>query len=196
MSYFDFNDAEQQHEYDIIPKGTLAKVRMLVRPGGYDDPSQGWTGGWAKYSPNTGAVYLSCEAVVIEGEFSRRKVWFNIGLYSAKGPDWGNMGRSLVRAMLNSAKGILPGDNSPRAMEARRIKGFEDLNGLVFVARIDLEADAKGGHKNTIKNAIEPGHKDYAAIMGTVTMPSPAAQPSSNGKPPWATGNIPVDAMF
>ena len=41
MSYFDFNDAEQQHEYDIIPKGTLAKVRMLIRPGGYDDPSQG-----------------------------------------------------------------------------------------------------------------------------------------------------------
>ena len=99
-------------------------------------------------------------------------------------------------AMLNSAKGILPGDNSPRAMEARRIKGFEDLNGFVFVARIDVEEDAKGGHKNTIKNAIEPGHKDYAAIMGTVTMPSPAAQPSSNGKPPWATGNIPVDAMF
>ena len=196
MSYFDFNDAEQQHEYDIIPKGTLAKVRMLIRPGGYDDPSQGWTGGWAKYSTNTGAVYLSCEAVVIEGEFARRKVWFNIGLYSAKGPDWGNMGRSLVRAMLNSAKGILPGDNSPRAMEARRIKGFEDLNGIVFVARIDVEEDAKGGHKNTIKNAIEPGHKDYAAIMGTVTMPSPAAQPSSNGTPSWATGNIPVDAPF
>ncbi|NCC32298.1 MAG: hypothetical protein EOM24_09770 [Chloroflexia bacterium] len=96
--------------------------------------------------------------------------------------------------MLNSAKGILPGDNSPRAMEARRIKGFDDLNGLVFVARIDVEADAKGGHKNTIKNAIEPGHKDYASIMGAVSMPS--AQPSASGTPSWATGNIPVNAPF
>jgi hypothetical protein len=40
----DFNDAEQQQSVDLIPKGTVAKVRMTLKPGGYDDPSQGWGG--------------------------------------------------------------------------------------------------------------------------------------------------------
>ena len=43
----DFNDAEQQQTFDLIPKGTVAKVRMTIKPGGYDDPNQGWTGGYA-----------------------------------------------------------------------------------------------------------------------------------------------------
>ena len=38
----DFNDA--QSNTNLIPKGTLAKVRLTIRPGGFDDPSQGWTG--------------------------------------------------------------------------------------------------------------------------------------------------------
>ena len=41
----DFNDAEQQQSFDLIPKGTLARVRMTLKPGGFDDPAQGWTGG-------------------------------------------------------------------------------------------------------------------------------------------------------
>ena len=86
MSFFDFNTADQQQSFDLIPKGTLARVRMSIKPGGFDDPSQGWTGGWATQSHDTGAVYLACEGVVMEGPFARRKVWWNIGLYSAKGP--------------------------------------------------------------------------------------------------------------
>lgn len=113
MTYFDFNDAEQQQSFDLIPKGTPARVRMSIKPGGFDDPSQGWTGGWATQSFDSGAIYLSCEAVVMEGPFARRKVWWNIGLHSAKGPTWGNMGRTFVRAALNSARNIHPGDNSP-----------------------------------------------------------------------------------
>ena len=44
----DFNDAEsQQSGFDLIPKGTIVPVRMTIKPGGYDDPSQGWGGGYA-----------------------------------------------------------------------------------------------------------------------------------------------------
>ncbi len=34
----DFNDA--QSNINLIPKGTLAKVRLTIRPGGFDDPAQ------------------------------------------------------------------------------------------------------------------------------------------------------------
>src|SRR5579885_1272542 len=100
----DFNDAEQQQTFDLIPKGTVARVRMTIKPGGYDDPVQGWTGGYATQSFETGSVYLACEFVVLEGEYARRKMWSNVGLHSPKGPAWGNMGRSFVRAALNSAR--------------------------------------------------------------------------------------------
>jgi hypothetical protein len=35
-SWNDFNDA--QSNTNLIPKGTLAKVRLTIRPGGFDDP--------------------------------------------------------------------------------------------------------------------------------------------------------------
>jgi len=67
MSYFDFNNAEQQQSFDLIPRGTAAKVRVTIKPGAHDNPEMGWTGGWASESFDTGAVYLACEFVILEG---------------------------------------------------------------------------------------------------------------------------------
>lgn len=175
----DFNDAEQQQSFDLIPRGTAARVRMSIKPGGHDNPEMGWTGGWASESFETGAVYLSCEFVVMEGPFAKRKVWSNIGLHSTKGPTWANMGRTFVRAALNSARNIHPADNSPQAQNARRIAAFGDLDGLEFAVRIDIEKDGRGEDKNSIKSAIEPDHKDYALVMGVASKSTPSGGGSS-----------------
>lgn len=182
MSFFDYNDAAEQTSFDLIPKGTLARIRLTLKPGGYDDPTQGWTGGWATYAQDTGSVYLACEGVVMEGIHARRKIWWNVGLHSPKGPTWQAMGRTFVRAALNSARHVHPGDNSPQAVAARRIGGFAELDGLEFAVRIDIEKDAKGNDKNTIKAVIEPDHKDYAALMGVAAK----AGPSNGGSAPAA----------
>jgi len=180
-SWNDFNDAKQNS--NIIPKGTLAKVRLTIRPGGFDDPAQGWTGGYATRG-TTGSVYLSGEFTVLEGPYARRKIFTLIGLYSPKGPDWANMGRSLIRGMLNSARGISDKDTSAQAQAARRISGFADLDGLEFVARIDIGTDTNGEEKNEIRAAVTPDHKDYAALMGVPgTVPQPQAQPSQLSMP-------------
>lgn len=194
----DFNDAEAQlGGFDLIPRGAIVPVRMTIKPGGFDDASQGWTGGYATESFDTGSVFLSCEFVVTAGPFAKRKMWSNIGLLSRKGPAWGQMGRSFIRAALNSARGILPQDNSPQATSARRINSFADLDGIEFIARVDIEKDGKGEDRNVVKIAIEPDHKDYAAMRsgnsGT-TMQAPAspaapmrsAQPPVASKPSWA----------
>jgi hypothetical protein len=198
----DFNDAEQQQGFDLIPKGALVKVRMTIKPGGHDDPAQGWTGGYATESFDTGSVYLACEFVVLEGPFAKRKMWSNIGLQSRKGPAWGQMGRSMIRGILNSARNVSPQDNSPQAATARRINGFADLDGIEFLARVDVEKDAKGENRNVVKLAVEPDHKDYAALMGMApkvptggssassaqATPSHATpqRPAATGKPAWA----------
>ncbi len=200
-TYFDYNDADaQQGAFDLIPKGTLVRVRMTIKPGGHDDPAQGWTGGYATESFDTGSVYLACEFVVLEGVFAKRKMWSNIGLQSRKGPTWGQMGRSMIRAILNSARNVHPQDNGPQAAAARRIQGFNELDGIEFIARVDVEKDAKGEDRNVVKLAVEPDHKDYAALMGTpsriptggvtqqpVASSTPAPQrPATTGKPSWA----------
>ncbi|ALK09026.1 hypothetical protein [Blastochloris viridis] len=184
-SWNDFNDA--QSNTNLIPKGTLAKVRLSIRPGGFNDPAQGWTGGYATRG-TTGSVYLSGEFTVLEGSYARRKVFTLIGLYSPKGPDWGNMGRSLIRGMLNSARGISDKDTSAQAQAARRISGFADLDGLEFVAKIDIGTDTNGEEKNEIRAAVTPDHKDYPAIMGTTGVaPSPPAPPSQPSMPQSST---------
>ena len=174
----DFNDARQNA--NLIPKGTIAKVRLTIRPGGFSDPAQGWTGGYAKRG-STGAVYLDAEYTVLEGQYAKRKIWSMIGLYSPKGPDWANMGRSFVRGALNSARGLSDKDNSPEAQNARRISGLGDLDGLEFVARIDVGTDSNGEEKNEIRQAVTRDHKEYAAVMGGMMAPvgqAPAFQPS------------------
>jgi len=192
MSFFDFNTAEQQQSFDLIPKGTPARMRVSIKPGGHDDPAQGWSGGWATQSFETGAVYLACDGVVMDGPFAKRKVWWNIGLYSAKGPTWQQMGRTFVRAALNSAHNIHPGDNSPVAQNARRIAGFGDLEGLEFAVRIDIEKDGRGEDKNTIKAVIEPDHKDYAPLMGVAPKVNPGGGNSGNSGASGAPAVVPA----
>ena len=84
--------------------------------------------------------------------------------------------------------------NSPQAQNARRIGGFADLDGLEFLAKVDWEKDQHGQDKAVIKQAIQPDHKDYAALMGGAHAPAPApATPTAPaasapvaGRPSWA----------
>ena len=192
MTYFDFNSASEQTSFDLIPKGSLVRVRMTVKPGGHDDASQGWTGGYATRNVNKGSVYLNCEFVVMEGPFARRKMWALIGLHSPKGPDWGNMGRTFIKAILNSARNVHPADNSPAAQNARRISGFADLDGIEFLGKVDWEKDQNDEDKSVVKSAVTPDHKDYAAAMGAPRAATTApAAPAPNAYAQ-ATGRTPV----
>ncbi len=187
----DFNNSENQSNFDLIPNGTLAKVRMSIKPGGYDDQNQGWVGGYATRNEATGSVYLSCEFVILEGEYAKRKVWGILGLHSNKGPEWGNMGRSFIKAILNSARGFSESDNSPAAQSARKINGIGDLDGIEFVAKITTKKDQNEELRNEIRFAITPDNKDYKAIMGSIAMPmaktsvNQAPAPAAN-RPAWA----------
>lgn len=187
----DFNNSDNQQSFDVIPNNTLAKVRMQIKPGGYDDANQGWNGGYATKNDNTGSIYLSCEFVVLEGEFTRRKIWSLIGLHSEKGPEWANIGRSFIKAILNSSKGFKESDVSEAARNARRIKGLADLDGVEFLAKITVAKDQNGNDKNEIKFAITPDYKDYAKLMGNVSHQSQQSQPTqtqqpNNNRPAWA----------
>ncbi len=188
----DFNDATSQQSFDLIPKGTLAWVRLDIKPGGHNDPSMGWDGGYATLSKaGSGAVYLNCEAVIMGGPFDKRRVFFNIGLHSPKGPEWANMGRTFCRAILNSSRNIADKDQSPAAQQARRINGIGDLSGIYFLAKIDVEKDGNGDERNTIRSAVTPDMKGYFPLdhnTAIPAMPTATRAPSTPTAPPpaWA----------
>ena len=190
-SWNDFNDAEPQQSYDIIPKGSVAPVRMTIKPGNYDDPGQGWTGGYATRNETTGSVYLNAEFAILEGPFANRRVWSLIGLLGPKGPQWANMGRSLVRGILNSACGLSEKDTSPQAQAIRRIDGLHVLDGIEFLAKIDIGKDRNGEPKNEIRFAVTPNHEDWQAFLDAGGQWRPNASPANTPPqyaPPAATG--------
>jgi hypothetical protein len=190
----DYNTANDQLVQALIPKGTPLKVRLSIKPGEYDAPEQGWTDGWATCNEETGSVYLSCRNTVLEGEFKKRKLFGLIGLRSLKGPTWEQMGASFIKGILNSARGIDPSDGSPKAMQARRITGFHELNNLIFAGRAGIDKNQKGEERSVIKTAIQPGDVQYAETMGVPARnsdiperKSDVSESDSSLPPAWAT---------
>jgi len=202
----DFNGAEaQQNAFEVIPSGTLVKVRLTIRPGGVGPE------GSVTQSRTSDAQYLNVEAVVLDGPHSKRRIYTRIGLRGKGGQgaddSYANRGRSLIRGILESARGVSGKDTSDRARLARTIRGYGDLNGLEFLARLGIEkdkADTNDDGRNVIAAAIGADHPNYASLMGgmpAATQPmlpgavaAPMATPNAApaGSPPWAAPSPPA----
>ena len=183
MSDMDFNGADAQDAaFDVIPANTFARVSLTIRPGGAGPE------GWLTRSRASEALYLNTEAVILEGPHARRRVYTRIGFkgksVNERGEDtYANRGRSLIRGILESARGIRSADQSEQARAARMIQSLGDLSGIEFLAKIGVEKDkdrpGEAG-RNVIAAAIGPEHPQYAAIMG-------GARPARSSAP--APGN-------
>ena len=68
------------------------------------------------------------------------------GKVDEKGQSKGwNISKASFRAMVDSALGLDPKDESPAAKQRRVIQGLKQLDGIVFVARIMVEPTTKRG---------------------------------------------------
>lgn len=179
----DFNDAEPQGTGggDPIPKGTVAPVIISLRgikTGKTDSRVQG----------------LDVEYTVTAGPYAKRKAWGWHGV-AGNGSDGHNkmvsITRSYIRGMLESAFGIDPADDSQDAINGRRISDWQDLDGLEFVARFDIEEGTdftdqrtgevrKGKDKNTLR-AVTPDDPDYNGFKPAKRKPGGASVAKSNG---------------
>jgi len=186
QAWNDFNSADSQQQFELIPADTVAPVCMRIKPGGYDDPTQNWTGGYAKQNQETGSIYLDCEFVILAGEFAKRKLWNLIGLHSPKGPTWQNMGRSFIRGLLNSAYGLSDKDDSPQAQQKRRIQQLSELDLICFVAKITAKKDTQGNMRNQIAYALTPDNADYQTYAAYLAQ-QPMAMGATTSAPPVAT---------
>lgn len=157
-----FNDAEDQMSYELIPHKTIAKVRLLLKKGNHITDE--FTDGYATLSKAGTSIYLACEFVVLSGQYENRKVWSNIGLHSDNSSLYAEIGRSTIKAILNSANSLHPSDKSPEAEKQRQIKSFADLDNLICVAEITINTSGDQP-RNEIKTIITPSHARYSEFM-------------------------------
>src|SRR5262249_37690469 len=177
----DLNDAETQGNRELIEPGVYG-LEIHVKEGhaGKD--------GWLKLAKNQRSLMLQLECKVVSAVTTKGKVVSS--QYAGKVvKDWitlefdetdamhlpaltaadleryrtsVRMGRSKLRAIVDSAHGLDPKDDSFVAKEKRKLARYEDLNGLVFYAQIEERAgQGKYGPSNTIDFVITPDLPDY-----------------------------------
>ena len=202
---YDLNDAQPQLPPvgELIPDGTFAKLKMTIRPGGVNG-STPMDAGLLKASHTGDAKMLDCEFTVVTGAYTRRKFWQNFtvsgGKVDEKGQSKGwNISKSAFRAMVDSALGLDPKDESPAAKQKRVIQGLKQLDGIVFAARIMVEPTSDPQYKdaNKLANVVLPGEPQYAAVMrGENVPPEPvnakprkAPDAAKQQAPAWGTPN-------
>jgi hypothetical protein len=198
---YDLNDALPQMPPvgELSPDGTFARVARTIRPGGLNGATPA-DGGVLKASNSSDAKLLDCEFTVVEGPYARRKFWQNFtvagGKVDEKGQSKGwNVAKSAFRAMIDSALGLNPKDDSAAAKQKRVIQGLRQLDGIVFVARIMIEPASSSNYKdaNKLANVVTPDEPQYAAVMrGEAVPPEPVnAKPrkveAPVSAPAWAT---------
>lgn len=185
----DFNDAEKHTGPNVlIPNGTKAVVQLTLRPGGAGD------GGWLRRSKSGDAMMLDCEFVVTEGQYAKRKFWTYLTISGdTEGQQKATaISRSLIRAMLESARGIDPAATDEKAVAGRRVSAYSDLDGLRFWAVIGIEAGKDGyADKNRLTAVITPDRKDWSPVDqgGATAAPAAYAQAKAApaaGRPQWA----------
>jgi hypothetical protein len=187
MSVLDFNSADKQLSFECIPANTIVPLCMQIAPGGRGD------GGWFTSSKSSDAVMLSCEFTVTEGPYFKRKVfqYFTLsgGKQNEKGESiGGNISRATLRAILESARNILPDDMSDTAVSKRRISGWQDFQGICFLAKIGIEKGKDNyPDKNRITMVITPDMKEYARVAPPAGGYAPAPAPSQAAAPAQAT---------
>jgi hypothetical protein len=198
---YDLNDAQPQMAPvgELIPDGTFARVALSIRPGGLNGATPA-DAGLLKASGTSDAKLLDCEFTVVEGPYARRKFWQNFtvagGKLDEKGQSKGwNIAKSAFRAMVDSALGLNPKDESAAAKQKRVISGLRQLDGITFVARIMVEPASNPNYKdaNKLANVVTPDEPQYAAVLRGESVPAdpvnarPRKVEAAVTAPAWAT---------
>lgn len=175
---FDFNDAQQQMapQGELIADGVFSRLKLTIRPGGTNGAVP-MDAKLLKASERSDALMLNCELTLLDGPFARRKFWQNFTVAGGKRDEksesigW-NITKSSFRAMIDSAIGLDPKDESQAAREKRKLEGLRQLEGIVFAARIMIEPETPGhAASNRIANIVVPGEAEYAKIMAGQPVP-------------------------
>jgi hypothetical protein len=198
---FDLNKAPSQQQFELIPNGTMAVVRGTIKKGQHGE------GGYETSSAKTDAKYLAMEFTIMNGPFIRRRFWSNLTVSGGQLDDLGNskganVSRAVMRAMIESARGLDSRDFSPEGCKKRDVKTYEEFDGIVFATTIVIEKSKNQAYKdkNVLGTIITAERVEYQPLMDSdpkYLMPPEGgakfgATPIAQAKPEWAVGAGPT----
>src|SRR5262249_34996329 len=129
-----------------------------IGPGGYE----------SKAKKDGASDGVDLEFTVIEPKEHAKRKFFQRQTLRGKTEghaEAGRITRDLVRAIIESARGILPSDTSEAARAARSVTGWHEIDGMRFRARLGVRPPEDGyAAKNIIKEVILPDNKDWKKI--------------------------------
>ena len=179
------------------PKGTLAKVRVTIRPGGYDNPEkEAGPAATPPSSPRDGrGVTQPCRVHPSRGHRigTRRKIWsvLEVRASKTKGPrgrsptlSCRNMLRARLRCCINA--GCHPrGTRAAAERRFTRSTGFNDLDASSSSPRIDVRHGTTGGpgRRIEIRRRSTRAIANYAQLMGRIAGPRPRGGEAVPGHP-------------
>jgi hypothetical protein len=192
---FDYTDAPPV----LIPDGTIATVSIHIRPAGVGED------GMLKRSSNGECEMLDCEFTLLDGIYKGRKFWHNLFLAGTtdgqKKMVASHLG--LLKAIIDSALGLMPNDVSAEARAARTVS-IKWFDGKSFIAKIGEEKGGPkkdGGNypdKNVLAGAITRDKSGWHPIEqpppfngggGGAAAPTPSAPAAASvERPKWAQG--------
>ncbi|PKN07917.1 MAG: hypothetical protein CVU73_10990 [Deltaproteobacteria bacterium HGW-Deltaproteobacteria-8] len=204
-NFFDFSNADDQREFsgEPIPGGTIALFKVNIRrpkpeqalpmpTGPQATPDAITSAAMVTRSKTSAFQYLDCEFECVSGTLKGRKFWQNMGV-GGDGSDGHtkaiNITRATFKAMLQAARNVAPGDNSPVAQAALIIKGFHDLEGLTIPIKIGYDTPSTQYPKarNVIRAVVTPDKQEYGAVMagGEVlgSEPAPSVTAAASAAP-------------
>jgi hypothetical protein len=197
---FDMNDVAPQQAGELIPDGTFARVTMSIRKGGADGMSEVDRGLLKRSNqPGSDVLMLDAEFTVVEGLHVRRKFWQNFTVQGGKLDEQGQsigwkISKGIFRAMIDSALGLNPEDMSEAAKAKRVLRGLADLDGITFVAKIQIEANRNPAYRpaNKLEHVVLPTAPEWQKVMAGEMVPAqpsqkpqPAAAPAQPATPAW-----------
>jgi hypothetical protein len=190
---FDYTDAPPP-SFDLIPDGNAATVSIHIRAGGVGED------GLLKRSHNGECEMLDLEFTVLDGTYKGRKFWHNLLVAGTtdgqKKMAAGNLG--VLKAILDSALGLLPNDVSAEARAARTVS-LKQFEGMCLIAKIGVEKGGpkkEGGNypvKNVLAGAVTKDKSGWHAVEqpppfngGGSVASSSAAPAAPVERPDWA----------
>lgn len=190
---YNFSDAKRG-DFDLIPARTNAPVVVSIKAGDEGTPEKAFK------VVKDGQYMLQLELTISEGDYAGRKIWHNAimgGQPSAQLTEGQEkavqISRTLIRSMLEAARGYAPTDESKEAVAARQIGSIFELEGLEFWIEVGIEKDKKGEYpdKNKIQKILPfkegEGRPVQTQLAGTQqTQRAPAAGGKPTNKPAWA----------
>jgi hypothetical protein len=193
---YDYSTAPPPRDLDLIPVGTIATVQLRIRPGGAGEDNL------LKRSAKGDCEMLDLEFVILDGPYTKRKIW-EYWILAGTTPghtEAAERNRGTLRCVLESARNIHPNDMSDEARKRRRAD-LKDFDNIICIVKTGIEKgkpknDGSGENwpdKTIIAAVITPDKKGWHAVeqpppfngggAGAAAQPGTTASPAAPATP-------------